>query len=132
LIVLDTHSLLWWVEGDSAKLSAEAKSAIETERFSGEILVSSITAWEIALLVSKRRLGLSIGVESWLAKVGRVDRLRFVSIDNEIAVAAIKLPEPLHRDPADRIIVATARHFGAPLVTGDRQLRAYAHVTTIW
>lgn len=132
MIVLDTHALLWWVEGGSTRLSNEARSAIEAERSSGEILVSSITAWEIALLVSKRRLGLSIEVDNWLAKAERVERLRFVPIDNEIAVSAINLPEPLHRDPADRIIVATARQFGAALVTGDRQLRAYPHIITIW
>lgn len=132
MIVLDTHALLWWVEGDTAKLSVRARREIGAEREIGGIIVSSITAWEIALLVSKRRLGLAADVDLWLAKVARVDGLRFAPIDNEIAVAAVNLPGQLHRDPADRIIVATARHYDASLVTGDQQLRAYPHVKTIW
>ena len=134
MIVLDTHALLWWVEGQASNLSSRGRSAIESERSAedGEIVVSSITAWEIALLVARRRLGLTAGVDAWLAKIARMERLRFVPVDNEIAVAAVDLPGELHRDPADRIIVATARHFDAPLVTGDRQLRAYQHVRTIW
>jgi PIN domain nuclease of toxin-antitoxin system len=131
LIVLDTHVLLWWVEGQ-ANLSSRGRRAIEAERNSGEIVISSITAWEIALLVSRRRLGLTADVDTWLAKVGRIDRLRFAPVDNQIAVAAVNLPGELHRDPADRIIAATARHFNAPLVTGDKQLRAYQHLKTIW
>jgi len=132
MIVLDTHALLWWVQGNTAKLSARAKSEIGSERDAGGIIVSSITSWEIALLVSRRRLALSADVDLWLAKVARVDGLRFVPIDNAITVAAVNLPGELHRDPADRIIVATARHFDAALVTGDRQLLAYPHIKTIW
>jgi PIN domain nuclease of toxin-antitoxin system len=132
VIVLDTHTLLWWVEGDPNKLSARVKREIESERAVGGVVVSSITAWEIALLVSRRRLGLSADVDLWLAKIERVDGLRFAPVDTLIAVAAVNLPGTLHRDPADRIIVATARHFGAALVTGDEQLRAYPHVRTIW
>jgi PIN domain nuclease of toxin-antitoxin system len=132
LIVLDTHALLWWVGGDTARLGTRAKREIESERKSGEIVVSSITAWEIALLVSRGRLGLAADVDLWLANVARVDGLRFAPVDNAIAVAAVKLPGEIHRDPADRIIVATARHYNASLVTGDGQLRAYPHVRTIW
>ncbi len=132
MIVLDTHALLWWVEGQASNLSSLGRRAIESERNSGEIIISSITAWEIALLVAKRRLGLAADVATWLAKVARIERLRFAPVDNEIAVAAVNLPGDLHRDPADRIIVATARHFNASLVTGDKQLRTYQHVETIW
>jgi PIN domain nuclease of toxin-antitoxin system len=132
VIVLDTHALLWWVEDDTAKLSARAKREILSERAAGGIIVSSITAWEIALLVSKQRLALTIDIGVWLAKVARVDGLQFVPVDNDIAVAAVNLPGEIHRDPADRIIVATARHYNASLVSGDRQLRAYPHVNTVW
>lgn len=131
MIVLDTHALLWWVEGDR-KLSSRARRRIGSEREAGEVIVSSITAWEIALLIAKKRLGLAVDLNLWLAKVARIDGLRFAPVDNAIAVAAVNLPGPIHRDPADRIIVATARHHEAPLVTADRQLRAYPHLETIW
>lgn len=131
MIVLDTHALLWWVEGDR-KLSSRARRRIGSEREAGEVIVSSITAWEIALLIAKKRLGLAVDLNLWLAKVARIDGLRFAPVDNAIAVAAVNLPGPIHRDPADRIIVATARHYEAPLVTADRQLRAYPHLETIW
>ena len=132
MIVLDTHTLLWWVEGEIKKLGSRARDRIASEREAGEIIVSSITAWEIALLVAKRRVGLAMELDVWLAKVARIDRLRFAPVDNAVAVAAVNLPGPIHRDPADRIIMATARHYNAPLATNDRQLRAYRHVTTIW
>lgn len=131
MIVLDTHALLWWVEGDR-KLSSRARRRIGSEREAGEVIVSSITAWEIALLIAKKRLGLAVDLDLWLAKVARINGLRFAPVDNAIAVAAVNLPGPIHRDPADRIIVATARHHEAPLVTADRQLRAYPHLETIW
>lgn len=131
MIVLDTHALLWWVEGDR-KLSSRARRRIGSEREAGEVIVSSITAWEIALLIAKKRLGLAVDLDLWLAKVARIHGLRFAPVDNAIAVAAVNLPGPIHRDPADRIIVATARHYEAPLVTADRQLRAYPHLETIW
>ena len=132
MILLDTHTLLWWVQGRPGDLSRKAREAIAAERQAGEILVSSITAWEIALLVAYGRLGLSTDVQTWLVQVGNVDRLRFVSVDNTIAVAAVHLPGDFHRDPADRMIAATARHLDVALVTGDRKLRAYPHVRTIW
>jgi PIN domain nuclease of toxin-antitoxin system len=132
VIVLDTHALLWWVEQGSGKLGSEARRRIASERRAGEIIVSSITAWEMALLIAKQRLGLAAELESWLSKVARIDRLRFAPVDNAIAIAAVNLPGPIHRDPADRIILATARHFNAALVTADRQLHAYPHVNTIW
>lgn len=131
MIVLDTHALVWWVTGD-ATLSKKAKSAIERELAGGEILVSSISAWEIAMLVERERLVLSMDVGSWLAAVADIEALRFVPVDPEIAVKSVELPGEFHKDPADRMIVATARKFSVSLVTKDENIRAYAHVKTIW
>jgi PIN domain nuclease of toxin-antitoxin system len=68
----------------------------------------------------------------WLAHVESIPELRFVPVDNAIALGAVNLPGHLHHDPADRLIVSTAISLGARLATGDRKLRAYPHVTTIW
>jgi PIN domain nuclease of toxin-antitoxin system len=131
VIVLDTHTLLWWVNGD-ALLSKKARTAIERERGNGDIVVSSISAWEISLLVKRERLSFSMDVESWLATVSDIEALRFVPVDTEIALKAVELPGEFHKDPADRMIVATARTLAAPLITKDQKIRDYEHVKTIW
>lgn len=71
-------------------------------------------------------------VAEWLAALGQIEAVRFVPVDNEIAVASTALPDEFHRDPADRIIVATARRHAAPLVTIDDKIRRYGHLRTIW
>ena len=132
MIVLDTHTLLWWASGDKGQLSEAAANAIEGELNDGQILVSSISAWEVAMLVAKDRVALSMDVGEWLKVVGQIGVVSFVPVDNEVAVKSIQLPGVLHKDPADRIIVATARKFAAPLVTADDKIRDYPHVRTIW
>lgn len=132
MIVLDTHALVWWVNGDSTPLSPTARKAIEGELTGGEILVSSISAWELGMLVSRGRLALSIDVTEWLAAVGEIKAVRFVPVDNEIAVKSTELPGEFHKDPADRIIVATSRKFAVPIVTADEKIRDYPHVRAIW
>lgn len=131
MIVLDTHVLVWWVTGD-ATLSKRAKATIEHELAGGEIIVSAITAWEIAMLVEHGRLVLSMDVGSWLAQVAAIDAVQIAPIDPEIAIKSVVLPDEFHKDPADRMIVATARKLAAPLVTKDEKIRAYPHVKTIW
>ncbi|MEZ2310500.1 type II toxin-antitoxin system VapC family toxin [Paraburkholderia sp. RCC_158] len=131
MIALDTHALVWWVTGDSA-LSTKAKAAINRELNGGELLVSAISAWEIAMLVEREKLVLSMDVGSWLATVQAIEAVHLVPVDPEIAVKSVELPGEFHKDPADRMIVATARKFAVPLVTKDEKIRAYAHVKTIW
>jgi PIN domain nuclease of toxin-antitoxin system len=131
VIVLDTHTLVWWVAGDPT-LSKKAKTAITHELAGGEILVSAISAWEIAMLVERERLALSMDVTSWLATVSAIEAVRLVPVDVEIATKSVDLPGEFHKDPADRMIVATARKFAVPLITKDEKIRAYPHVKTIW
>lgn len=73
----------------------------------GKVFVSSITAWEIAILVARGRIELAGEPQEWLATVGRIGPVEFVPVDNEIAVRSTKLGDIFHRDPADRFIVAT-------------------------
>lgn len=133
MIVLDTHTLIWWVSGDS-QLSQGAQQAIERELNveDGLVLVSSITSWEIAMLVQKERLALTMSVDHWLSTVSDIDAVQFVAVDNKIGVEATRLPGEFHKDPADRMIVATARHINAPLVTADEKIRTYKYLRTIW
>lgn len=132
MIIVDTHTLIWWASGDKAQLSAAALQAIDSEINGGHILVSSISAWELAMLVAKGRVALSMDVGEWLSVVSQIEAITFVPVDNEIAVKSTELPGEFHKDPADRIIVATARRLAVPLVTVDDKIRAYPHVRTIW
>ena len=131
MIVLDTHTLVWWVSGDPC-LSANAKAAIDSEFDGGRIIVCAISAWEIAMLVERERLVLSMDVGSWLATVADIEAVHFLPVDVEIGVKSVDLPGAFHKDPADRMIVATARKFAIALVTKDEKIQAYAHVQTIW
>ena len=133
MIVLDTHAVIWWVNGGDG-LSAEAAAAIDRERMSedGIILISSISAWEVAMLVGRGRLTLTMNVDDWLETVGRIPWVRFVPVDNQIGVESTRLPGDFHKDPADRLIVALARHLNIHLVTADQKIRAYRYVHTIW
>lgn len=132
MIVLDTHVLVWWVNG-SADLSDKAGRAIRKALRTGvPLLVSAISAWEIAMLVRKGRLALTMDVTAWLATVATIEGLRFIPVDNETAVQSVELPGEFHTDPADRMIVALARRHSAPLITADRRLHAYPHVRTSW
>ena len=131
MIVLDTHTLVWWVTGD-ATLSKKAMKAIEREQSGGAIIVSAISAWEIAMLVAHARLVLAMDVSSWLATVAEIEGVRFHPVDVEIAAKSVELPGEFHKDPADRMIVATARKLAVPLVTKDEKILSYPHVKTIW
>ncbi|NYZ69626.1 type II toxin-antitoxin system VapC family toxin, partial [Endozoicomonas sp. SM1973] len=131
MIVLDTHILIWWVSED-AKLSKKAKTAINNHiKKDEEILISSISAWEISMLVQKERLSLSMDVDSWLALVNSIEHVKFVPIDNKVAIESTRLPGEFHKDPADRMIVALARTLSVPLVTADEKIINYKHVKTI-
>ncbi len=132
MILLDTHALIWWANGDHQQLSVNAASAITAELAGGEIGLSSITAWEIAMLVARGRVALAMDVTAWLALIESIEGIKFIPVDNEIAVKAVELPGEFHKDPADRLIIATARKLGVPLVTADEKIRAYPHIRTIW
>lgn len=131
MIVLDTHAWIWWV-GDPERLSAKAKDCIDKEVSAGQVYVSSISAWEITLLVKRGRLSLTMDVETWVEKSEALPFLKFIPVDNAIAIRSVLLPGSLHPDPADRIIIATALRLGAHLITKDDKLHKYPHVSTIW
>ena len=131
MIVLDTHAWVWFISNPE-NLSKRAAKAVKGAVKDKSILISSISAWELALLVRKKRLKLTIEVSDWIAKSESLPFIQFVPVTNSIAVKSVNLPIPLHPDPADRIIIATALSVGAPLVTKDNKLIGYSPVKTIW
>ena len=132
MIALDTHALIWWLSRNS-QLAIRARRLIDKEsKTPDNLCVSSISIWEIAMLVSKGRLILRVNLEDWIAQAEKVEAIQFVPVNNRIALRATQLPEPLHKDPADRIIIATTMELGCRLVKGDRKITAYPQVETVW
>jgi PIN domain nuclease of toxin-antitoxin system len=131
LILLDTHAWIWWLSGDES-LSQGARAAIEPAIAEHALFVSSISVWELALLVSKGRLQLSVDVRRWVRTAEALPFLTFLPIDNQIALRSVELGPALHADPADRMIVATALLQGLSLVSKDERLRAAGLVPVIW
>jgi PIN domain nuclease of toxin-antitoxin system len=131
MILLDTHAWIWFISNPEY-LSKRADKAVKGAVKDKSILISSISAWELALLVKKKRLKLTLEVTDWIAKSESLPFIQFLPVTNSIAVKSVNLPLPLHPDPADRIIIATALSVGAPLVTKDEKLLGYSPVKTIW
>lgn len=131
MIVLDTHVWVWWLN-DPEVLSPGARDTIEEAKQAESILISCISAWEIAMLVARGRLVLTMGVREWVAKSEALPFFKFVPVSNTIAIRAVELPGEFHQDPADRIIVATALSVGARVVTKDEKIINYPNVRTVW
>ena len=129
MIVLDTHIWVWWVHGDErlTRTQAEVIEANETD----VIGVSAISCWEIAKLVEYGRLELPCSLGEWFEDALSYPGIRLLELTPEIAIESTQLPGEFHRDPADQMIVATARVYGCPLVTSDGRLLEYPHVETI-
>jgi len=83
------------------------------------------------MLAERERLALTMSIDEWLEVVASIEGLRFVPVDTYIGVESTRLPGEFHKDPADRMIVALARHVNAPVVTADEKMHAYKHVRTI-
>jgi PIN domain nuclease of toxin-antitoxin system len=132
VILLDTHVLVWFFQGDP-RMGVNARERAEAARRAEGIGVSAISPWEIAMLVEKKRMSLGRPTGDWINKALAKDGINLVPLEPAIAVEAGGLAG-LHGDPADRIIIATARHHGAPLLTVDRAILAYGaagHVQAI-
>jgi len=131
MIVLDTHAWIWWVSNPEF-LSEKAKQIIDEAVANRNVLISTISTWEVAMLVSRGRLKLTMPPDDWVAASEALPFFDFVPVSNSIALKSVQLPGVLHNDPADRIIIATAISLGAVLVTKDEKIRNYEHVKTVW
>jgi len=123
--------LIWFISNPEL-LSKKANRVVDSALREEKIFISSISAWEVALLVYNKRLQLTLDVADWIAKSEMLPYFQFIPVDNAIAIKSVSLPKPLHSDPADRIIIATAISLGASLVTKDKKILNYPHVKTVW
>jgi PIN domain nuclease of toxin-antitoxin system len=129
VIVLDTHALLWWAL-DPAQLSPVAAATVETmERDGG--FASSISIWELGIKIKRGQLEIGTGVEEFARRIERSGVVELVPVDTAVWLRSLELDWD-HRDPADRVIVATALIVGRPLLTRDRVLHDFAGVPCLW
>ena len=124
-VVLDTHALVWLLQG-SDRLGPGARALIEAAANGDGAFVAAISAWEIAMLVAKGRLALDRDVGEWLDAALALPGLRLAPLEPHVAVDSTRLPGEPHGDPADRMIVATARRHAATLITDDARVLAYS------
>jgi PIN domain nuclease of toxin-antitoxin system len=130
LIVADTHALVWWL-ADPTRLTAKARRSLDAADVAS-VIVSAATLLELATLLCRGRLSLSVPADAWLADLDRIAEVRVEPVTGDIAVRAGSFDEQVPGDPIDRLIVATAMSLGAPLVTADSRLRHISGLRTIW
>jgi PIN domain nuclease of toxin-antitoxin system len=129
VIVLDTHAWLWWMSSPE-RLSDDAAASIADAAAIG---VSTLSAWEVAMLASRGRISLDRDVSLWVKRALAEERVESLAPGVEIALGAGLLDaRGFPGDPADRFIYATARALDAPLITRDARIRAFAPSTTLW
>jgi PIN domain nuclease of toxin-antitoxin system len=132
-LLLDTHVWIWFMLAN-AELAISGRAAINRAAASGQLRIAAISVWEAALLASRGRIAVGRPIAQWIGEAVSAPGLSVEPLLPQIAVEACSLPEAFHRDPVDRMIVATARVANATLLTRDRQILDYAargHLTAI-
>jgi PIN domain nuclease of toxin-antitoxin system len=130
ILLLDTHFWIWWLTPRSPLKSAE-RNALDSAAEAGGVYLAAISLWEAQLLHSKQRLQLPLPFSDWLTRATESRILTILPLDRDVVIAVDRLPARFHGDPADRLIVATARTHGIPLATRDRAIRR-SRITKLW
>ena len=129
MILLDTHIWIWWVQGDS-RLSADLAEQLKAYENDG-LGISAISYWEVAKLVQYQRIHLPCDIDDWMDQALAYPGIQRLELTPAIAIESTQLPGTFHRDPADQIIVATARVHQLALMTLDQKILDYSHVETL-
>ncbi len=129
--MLDTHTWIWW-HMNPQKLSQKVKRIVgNTDRYD-EILLSVISPWEFSKLLEKKKIGISCDPEDWINSALDMPKFRLTPLSPVLAYRSTVLPQPFHSDPADQIIVATAREENATILTKDERILTYKNVRSLW
>ena len=123
-LVLDTHILIWYIEG--MNLSESQIILIDHMREKASLYISAISIWEITLLVSRNRIALSIDLDEWIQKATSITGLHLMDLSIPILTQSCILSNYEHKDPADRMIIASTRSINAHLMTCDQKIIDYA------
>jgi len=121
-VLLDTHIWVWWLTPGSP-LSRAERNALDANAARRELFLSAVSLWEAQMLHAKRRLELPLPFAEWLARATDERMISVVPLSVEVVLALDALPASFHGDPADRLIVATARAHAMPLATHDAAIR---------
>ena len=127
-VLLDTHVWIWWSVEAHKHLS---RKALETLEQAEEKWISAISLWELAKLVERGRIAFSIPLLEWMKRSLQEEDISVAPLEPEICVESCSL-QGFHRDPADQLIVATARVHSIPLITADERIQKYPGVKTLW
>ena len=130
MIILDTHVWLWWATG-SLRLRENQRKVI-LDHATDRVGICTFSCWEIARLVADNQVSLNVDILHWFEFASNLPGVALLDMTPEIAIESNQLPGDFHRDPADQIIVATARVYQCPLVTADSRIRQYPHVETVY
>jgi len=130
-VLLDTHAWIWWVTHDR-RLSRRARNVVDRASGRGDLYLSIISLWEMAKKVEKGQLAIDRPLDEWLDAALAPEGLQIAELTRPIVVDSCRLPQPFHGDPADQMIVATARSLEAAVVSRDTRLRDYQHVRSVW
>lgn len=122
MVLLDTHYWIWWVTAQDGLTAAERR-ALGTAAESGRLALAAISLWEAQMLHARGRLRLEMPFDAWLLQAASSAVVQLIPLDVTVILALNRLPESFHGDPADRIIVATARARDLPLATKDQGIR---------
>ena len=130
MIILDTHVWVWWALGLPNLREAQRRAIAENEN--DRIGICTFSCWEVAKLVQGNKLRLPVELTEWFDTSLKYPGVALLDMTPEIAIESNRLPGDFHRDPADQIIVATARIHRCPLVSSDEKIRRYPHVSTVY
>ncbi len=128
MIILDTHTWIWWVN-ESDQLSPEALQSIQDAPNLG---VSAISCWEVAMLVSKQRIGFGMDIMDWVEGALKRPKIQLIPLSPKILVTSTRLPGEFHGDPADRFIVSTCLSTQSSLVSKDKRIHKWNQIKVIW
>lgn len=126
-LLLDTHVWIWLNNG-SSELKSVIISQIDKAARLGELFISAISVWEVATLVAKKRILLRTSVQDWVDEALSQPGVELIPLSSHIAIESTQLPNGIHADPADRIIIATARLQGLILLTRDSNILSYSQL----
>ncbi len=124
-ILFDTHAWLWFVAGD-IKIDPKIITLVEKSREMNSLYLSSISLWETSMLIKKERVNVNQPTLSWIKSAIKTSNIHLIHITPEIAYESTELPNNFHGDPADRIIVATARVMDLIILTRDHKILDYS------
>ena len=129
-VLLDTHVWIWWLTPDSP-LTSKERQALDRAAENRELHLAAISLWEAQVLHARKRVELPVPFPDWISSAADPRMLTLLPLDVEVVIAADSLPETFHGDPADRLIVATARAHAMALATHDASIRK-SRAAALW